>query len=205
MSAIGSRVVITQSPELKAASSRKSAWREGSRSRPSCGPGGFWSGSRPSRTSRVRRCEISFANLSPFSHAVPIRGSGSPNQVRAASRNSSADEVPPLLPCLIKGPAENELRRTIMFSRHPSEPMVNERRLPNTSPGNDCNDIYILVCPCSIQESDILLSTKNIASCYGQSGYGNFLWSPSCSRYASSEAQIGNGRLLQALTRDSTP
>ena len=45
-----SRVVITQSPVLKAASSRKSAWREGSRTRPSCGPGGFWSGSRPSRT-----------------------------------------------------------------------------------------------------------------------------------------------------------
>ena len=76
-----------QSPELKAASSRKSAWREGSRSRPSCGPGGFWSGSKPSRTKRVRRCAMSFANLSPFSHAVPIRGSGSPNQLRAASRN----------------------------------------------------------------------------------------------------------------------
>ena len=63
-------MVITQSPVLKAASSRKSAWREGSRSRPSCGPGGFWSGSRPSRTSKVRRCATSFANLSPFSHAV---------------------------------------------------------------------------------------------------------------------------------------
>ena len=43
---------------------------------------------------------IGFASLSPFSHAVPSRGSGSPNQLRAASRNSSADEVSPLLPCL---------------------------------------------------------------------------------------------------------
>src|SRR4029077_15534635 len=80
-----------------------------------------------------------------------------------------------------------------------------ECRLPNTGPRNDCNDIYILVCPCSIQESDILLSTKNIAPCYGQSCYGNFLWSPSRSGYASSEAQIGNGRLLEALARNSTP
>ena len=71
----------------------------------------------------------------------------------------------------VKGPAKDELRRPIMFSRHPSEPMVDERRLPDTSPGNDCNDIYILVCPRSIQESDILLSTKNIAPCNGQSGY----------------------------------
>jgi hypothetical protein len=92
--------VITQSPLLKAASSRRNAWSEGSCTRPSCEPGGFWSGSRPSRTSKVRRCAISFANRSPFSHAVPTRGSGSLNQVRAASRNSSADEVPPLVPCL---------------------------------------------------------------------------------------------------------
>ena len=92
-----------------------------------------------------------------------------------------------------------------MLSRHPSEPVVDECRLPNTSPGNDCNDINTLVCPCSIQESDILLSTKNLAPCYGQSCYGNFLWSPFHSRDASSEAQIGKGRLLEALARDSMP
>jgi hypothetical protein len=40
-----------------------------------CGPGGFWNSSRPSRTSKVRRREIGFANLSPFSQAVPSRGS----------------------------------------------------------------------------------------------------------------------------------
>ena len=64
----------------------------------------------------------------------------------------------------VEGPAKNKLRSTIMFGSHPSEPMVNERRLPDTGPGNDRNDIYLLVCPSIIQESDILLSTKNIAS-----------------------------------------
>ena len=57
-----------------------------------------------------------------------------------------------------------------MFSSHPSEPLVNESGLPDTCPCNDRNDIYILVCPGIIQESDILLSTKNIASGNGQSG-----------------------------------
>src|ERR1700730_9514985 len=60
-----------------------------------------------------------------------------------------------------------------MVSSHASEPMVNQRGLPDPSPGNDCNDVDILVCPCVIQESDILLSTKNVASGNGQSGYGN--------------------------------
>ena len=95
--------------------------------------------------------------------------------------------------------------RAVILSRHSSEPVVNERKLTDTSPRNNCNDIYLLVCPCLIQESDIFLSTKQIAPCYGQSCYGNFLWSPSRSRCASSEAQMGNGRLLEALGRDSTP
>ena len=43
--------------------------------------------------------------------------------------------------------------------------MVDQRGLPDTTPGNDRNNIYLLICPCIIQESDILLSTKNIASC----------------------------------------
>src|SRR4029077_16530597 len=71
----------------------------------------------------------------------------------------------------VEGPAKNKLRRTVMFGSHPSEPMVDQRGLPDTRPGNDCNNIYILVCPCGIQESDILLSTENIASSNGQSGY----------------------------------
>src|SRR5271166_4606887 len=67
----------------------------------------------------------------------------------------------------IEGPTKNKFCRTIMFCSHPPEPMVDERRLPDPSPGNDCNDVDILVCPCMIQKSDILLSTKNIASCNG--------------------------------------
>src|SRR5258705_5548296 len=59
----------------------------------------------------------------------------------------------------VKRPAKYELRRTIVFRRHPSEPMINERRLPRASPSNDCNDIYILVCPRIIQEGDIFLPT----------------------------------------------
>src|ERR1700730_183428 len=105
----------------------------------------------------------------------------------------------------VEGPTKNELRRTIMFSSHPSDPMVDQRGLPDTGPGNDCNDIYILVCPCGIQKSDILLSTKDIASCNGQSGYGNPLRAQSCWPPASSEARIGRGCLLEALTSDSTP
>src|SRR5258708_34952531 len=67
----------------------------------------------------------------------------------------------------VEGPAKNELRRTITFSSHPPEPMVEERRLPDTSPGNDGDDISLRICPGSIQESDILLSTKNISSSNG--------------------------------------
>src|SRR5215469_7475159 len=71
----------------------------------------------------------------------------------------------------VEGPTKNKLCRTIMVSSHLSQPMVNERGLSDPSPGNDCNDIYILVCPRLIQEGDILFSTKNIASCNGQSCY----------------------------------
>src|SRR5271154_3473401 len=70
----------------------------------------------------------------------------------------------------VEGPAKNKLRRTIMVSSHPSEPMVDEGRLSDSGPGNDCNDVDILVCPCTVQKSDVLFSTKNIASRDGQSG-----------------------------------
>src|SRR5271157_4685634 len=56
----------------------------------------------------------------------------------------------------VEGPTKNELRRTILFSSHSSEPMVNERGFPDPGPGNDRNDIYLLVCPGIIQKSDIL-------------------------------------------------
>src|SRR5271167_2143977 len=67
----------------------------------------------------------------------------------------------------IERPAKNELRRTIMFNSHLPEPMVDERGFPDTGPGKNRNDIYVLICPCVIQESDILLPAKNIASCNG--------------------------------------
>src|SRR5271165_6459935 len=70
----------------------------------------------------------------------------------------------------VEGPTKYKFCRTILVSSHPSEPMVNERGLSDTSPGNDRNDVNILVCPCKIQKSDILLSTKNIFSGNGQSG-----------------------------------
>src|SRR5215510_8546722 len=70
----------------------------------------------------------------------------------------------------VKGPAKDELRGAIVFSCHPSQPMVDECGLPDPSPGNDGNDVDVLVCPRTIQKSDILLSAKNFASCDGQSG-----------------------------------
>ena len=51
----------------------------------------------------------------------------------------------------VKRPAKYELRRTIVFSSHPSEPMVHERLLPDPSPSNYCNNIHIRVCPGVIQ------------------------------------------------------
>src|SRR6478609_9483410 len=73
----------------------------------------------------------------------------------------------------IERPAKHELRRTIMVSGHAPEPVVNQARFSDSSPGNDSDDVDILVCISTIQESDILLSTKHIASGNGQSGYGN--------------------------------
>src|SRR5258707_12678059 len=83
--------------------------------------------------------------------------------------------------------------------------MVDQCGLPDTSPGYDGNDVDILVCPRTIQKSDVLLSTKNIASGNGQPGYGNLLRSESCWRLASSDTRSGRGRFLYALTSDSTP
>src|SRR5271165_49560 len=71
----------------------------------------------------------------------------------------------------VEGPAKNELRRTIIFSSHPPEPMVDQRRLAHTRPSHNSHNVDMRVCPGPIQESDILFSTKHIASCNGQSGY----------------------------------
>src|ERR1700722_12038158 len=67
----------------------------------------------------------------------------------------------------VERPTKNEFRRTIILSSHPPEPMIDQRGLPDTSPSHDCHDIYMSVCPCVNQKSDILLSSKNITSCNG--------------------------------------
>jgi hypothetical protein len=105
----------------------------------------------------------------------------------------------------VEGPAKDELRRAVMFSSHPSKPMVDQRRFSDPGPCNDCDDVDIFVCPCTIQKSDILLSTKNITSGDRQSGYGNLLRCKSCWRLAGSETRSGRGRLQEAVTSDSTP
>src|ERR1700745_1053756 len=70
----------------------------------------------------------------------------------------------------VERPAKNKLCRTIVFSSHSSEPMIDQRGFSDSAPGNNCNDVDILGCPRPIQESDILLSPKNAASCNRQSG-----------------------------------
>jgi hypothetical protein len=45
--------------------------------------------------------------------------------------------------------------------------MVDQCGLPDTCPGNDCNDVHLLVCPGTIQKSDVFLSPEDIASCNG--------------------------------------
>src|SRR6516162_297548 len=64
----------------------------------------------------------------------------------------------------IERPAKYELRRTIVFSSHSSQPMVYQRRFSDPGPGNNCNNIDLLVGPGIVQESDVLFTTKNIAS-----------------------------------------
>jgi hypothetical protein len=51
-----------------------------------------------------------------------------------------------------------------MFRSHPDEPLIDKCRFPDTGPGNDGDDIDILVCPGTIQKSDIRVSAKKIAS-----------------------------------------
>src|SRR5580693_375908 len=91
-----------------------------------------------------------------------------------------------------------------MFGSHPREPMVDERGLTDTGPGNDCNEVYLLIRPRSLQKSDVFLSAKNITSCNGQSRYRSLLGSQSCPRPARYGARIGRLRLLEAPTSDPT-
>src|SRR6516165_10637923 len=67
----------------------------------------------------------------------------------------------------VEGPSKDKLRGAIVFSSHPSKPMVDKCGLSGASPGKDCNDVDVLVCPSTIQKSNILLATENVASCNG--------------------------------------
>jgi hypothetical protein len=104
----------------------------------------------------------------------------------------------------IERPPKNQLRRTIMVGGHPPKPMVKEGGLSDPSPGNDCYDVDILIRPSTIQKSNILLSTKNIASGNRQSGYGNLLRRRFCWRPASNGTRSRRGRPLQAVMSDFT-
>src|SRR5580704_8054720 len=67
-------------------------------------------------------------------------------------------------PLSVERPAKYELRRTILFSSHSPEPMIDQRRLSDSAPGHNCHHIDLLVSPCIIQETDVLFTTKNITS-----------------------------------------
>src|ERR1700760_3142718 len=83
--------------------------------------------------------------------------------------------------------------------------MVDQCGLPDPTPGDNCNNVDILVCPRLIQKSDILVSTKDIASGNGQSSDRNLLRSTSCWRLASSDARNTRVWLKESLTSDCTP
>src|SRR6516164_6037916 len=65
----------------------------------------------------------------------------------------------------VERPAKYELRRTIVFRSHSSEPVVDQRRFPNSAPGNKGDNIDLLVCPGIVQETDVLFTTKDVTSC----------------------------------------
>src|ERR1700745_969255 len=78
-------------------------------------------------------------------------------------------------PLPVERPPKDELCGSIAFGGHPSKPMVYQRRFSHAGQSNDGGAVDTLVCPGTIRKSDIFLSTKNIASGNGQSGYGNLL------------------------------
>src|SRR5260221_8628213 len=60
----------------------------------------------------------------------------------------------------VERPAKNELCGTIMVSSHPPEPMVNQRGLPDTSPGNNGYNVHLPTGPGTIQKSDVIFPAK---------------------------------------------
>jgi len=83
---------------------------------------------------------------------------GIPNPRKSGVDNFVCRRSVPTATLPEEGPDKNKL------SSHPPEPVVNQRGLSDTGPGNDRNGFYILVCLCIIQKSDILRSTKKITS-----------------------------------------
>ena len=65
--------------------------------------------------------------------------------------------------------------------------------------------VNLLICPGVVQESDVLLSPKNIASGNGQSSDGNLLRCNSCPRFPDYHARSRCPHILYTLTSDSTP
>src|SRR6516162_9434422 len=82
--------------------------------------------------------------------------------------------------------------------------LLSTESIPTLDRYAEGNDIDIPVGPCTTQEGDILLSTKKIASCNRQSGYGNFLRCRFCWRLTSSDKRRGKA-FHQPLASDSTP
>jgi hypothetical protein len=75
--------------------------------------------------------------------------------------------------------------------------MVDQCGLPDSTPGNDCNHIDVLVCPCSIEESNILLSTKNTAPVMGNLATDIFLGPSLAGALRVKAAESGEGALFR--------
>jgi hypothetical protein len=73
--------------------------------------------------------------------------------------------------------------------------LIDQRGLSDTSPGNYRSDVDLFVCQCTVKKNDILLSTKNISSRNGQSGYRNLLRPEACWRLASSDTRSNRAPL----------
>src|SRR5260221_8042547 len=87
-----------------------------------------------------------------------------------------------------------------MFSRHPSEPMVNKRGLSDAGPSNDDNHVDCWICPSRIEKRNVLLATKDLACGHGQSGHRDFFWPQSRGRLGG----CIRGYLAQVLMIDCT-
>ena len=170
-SGTGSLVEITHRPALKAGSPPQECLQGKFNVTFFAGmPGGFWSGSNPSRINRVRLRPASLGQSLAF---LPRRADsriGISKPVESSFNKfigrggASARALP------IKRPAKDKFCDTVVMRSHGSKPVIDKRRLPNTTPGNDRNDIDTGICPGSIQECENLLAAKKLASGHRRSG-----------------------------------